>query len=126
MAVSMLERTDEYMMLTVKIPFGSSMMESEETIQTVLNEAGTVGSGEALKQFDTDGSPIEINGHNWTSKGALAKTYQTPYGAVSVSRHVYQSSAGGETYCPLEVDGRIIVTSTPHFAKQIAHTAIIA
>lgn len=87
----------------------------------MLNEAGTLATGEALKQFDTDGTAIEMAGAKWTSKGKLPKTYQTPYGAVEVQRHVYQSSAGGATFCPLEVDGRIIITSTPRFAKQISH-----
>jgi hypothetical protein len=121
MSVSILERTDEYVVLAVKVPFSGSMLETEEGIQAVLNEAGTIASGEALQQYDTDGSPIEIEGRQWTSKGTLPKTYQTPYGAIELLRHVYQSSAGGATYCPLEVDSRIIVTSTPRFAKQIAH-----
>lgn len=121
MSVSILERSDEYVLLEVKIPFRDTMLETEESIQTVLNEAGTVASGEALQQYDTDGSALEIAGRQWTSKGCLPKTYQTPYGAIEVLRHVYQSSGGGPTYCPLEVNSRIIVTSTPRFAKQIAH-----
>lgn len=121
MAVSILENTSEYVVLAVKIPLSETMLESEENIQTALNEAGTIASGVALAQYDTDGEPIAVEGRTWTSKGALAKTYQTPYGAVEVKRHVYQSSAGGATYCPLEVDSRIIVTSTPRLAKQIAH-----
>jgi hypothetical protein len=36
-------------------------------------------------------------------------------------RHVYQKSTGGETFCPLEVSGRIVITSTPKFAQQISH-----
>jgi hypothetical protein len=34
---------------------------------------------------------------------------------------VYQTSTGGTTFCPLEVDARIILTSTPRLAKQISH-----
>ncbi len=56
-----------------------------------------------------------------TSKGKQAKTYQTPYGSIAVKRHVYQGSIGGTTYCPLEVDAMIIITSTPRSAKQISH-----
>ncbi len=33
-----------------------------------------------------------------------------------VEQNVYQGSNGGETYCPLEKDARIVVTSTPRFA----------
>jgi hypothetical protein len=39
---------------------------------------------------------------------------------VLVNRHVYQRSVGGKTYCPLEREARIIVTSTPLFAKQVS------
>jgi hypothetical protein len=39
---------------------------------------------------------------------------------VVVERHVYQRSGGGKTYCPLEREGRIIITSTPLFAKQVS------
>lgn len=122
MKASIIERNAEYVTIQIQIPLSStSLLESEETIQTVLNEAGTLATGEALKQFDTDGTVIEIAGTKWTSKGKLPKTYQTPYGAAEVQRHVYQNSAGGATFCPLEVDGRIIITSTPRFAKQISH-----
>jgi hypothetical protein len=121
MPVSIVENTSDYVVLAVKVPLSATMLESEENIQTALNEAGTIASGVALEQYDTSGEPLEVEGRTWTSKGALAKTYQTPYGAVEVKRHVYQSSEGGATYCPLEVDSRVIVTSTPRFAKQIAH-----
>jgi hypothetical protein len=107
--------------IQVTIEYESSMLSSEESIQRALNAAGVLASGKALEQFDTDGSPLEIGGKVYTSKGRQPKSYQSPYGKVSIARHVYQSSAGGATFCPLEVDGRIIVTSTPRFAKQISH-----
>ncbi|HZC03612.1 MAG TPA: hypothetical protein VE844_20360 [Gammaproteobacteria bacterium] len=76
----------------------------------VLNEAGCMATGEALKRFDTDGSAILIGGVKWTSKGEEPNYYQTPYGEVEVLRHVYQTSAGGKTFCPLEREARIVVT----------------
>ena len=105
--------------LTVKL--SRSMLESEEMILNALNEAGCIATGEALKRFDTDGSAILIGGTKWTSKGEEPKYYQTPYGEVEVRRHVYQTSAGGKTFCPLERDARIVVTSTPRFAKMVAN-----
>ncbi|MEL7504254.1 MAG: ISKra4 family transposase, partial [Cyanobacteria bacterium J06554_6] len=107
--------------IQITIAYASSMLVSEENIQTELNAAGVIASGKALEQFDTDGSPLEVGGVVYTSKGRQPKSYQSPYGKVSIERHVYQSSAGGATFCPLEVDGRIIVTSTPRLAKQISH-----
>ncbi len=63
----------------------------------MLNEVGTLATGEAIEQFDTDGTPIIKDSETWTSFGAKLKAYQTPYGMVAVSRHVYQSSKGGMT-----------------------------
>lgn len=37
-----------------------------------------------------------------------------------MERHIYQRSGGGATYCPLERDARIVITSTPRFAKQVS------
>lgn len=117
MTASILERTADSVTIQIKIPLSArSLLESEQTIQQALNEAGTLATGESLKQFDTDGRAIEVVGEKWTSKGKLPKTYQTPYGAVEVERYIYQRSCGGATYCPLEVEGRIILTSTPRFA----------
>jgi len=106
--------------IELTIELSDSMLESEQTIQNGLNEAGNIATQEALKQRDTDGTPIEMGGKNWRTKGKQAKAYQTVYGEVVVERHVYQSAGGGKTYCPLERNARIIVTSTPFFAKQIS------
>jgi hypothetical protein len=121
MSVTIVESNAEFVTLQLVVPLQKTFLETEATIQSVLNEAGTVASGEALRQFDTDGSPIESGGVRWASKGKLPKTYQTPYGMVEIERHVYQTSGGGKTLCPLEVDARIIITSTPKFAQQISH-----
>lgn len=37
-----------------------------------------------------------------------------------MERHVYQSSRGGRQFCPLEQNARIILTSTPGFAKLVS------
>jgi hypothetical protein len=75
---------------------------------------------EGLRQFDTDGSPITVGATKLTSKGQLPKDYQTPYGMTTLERHVYQSPQGGATYCPLDRDARILVSSTPKFAKMVS------
>lgn len=108
--------------ITVSFTFtpGASMLESELNLQTASNDANALASGECLKRFDTDGSPIEMGGRTLTSKRQAEKTYQSPYGPVSVPRHVYQSSWGGATYCPLEVAARSVRTATPLLAKQAA------
>jgi hypothetical protein len=64
MNTSITESNDKFVTLQIKIPLSDSFLETETRIQSVLNEAGTVGGGEALEYFDTDGSAIEVEGKN--------------------------------------------------------------
>src|SRR5512135_2084926 len=106
--------------IQIEIPYGPSMRDAEETIQQRLNDAGTLANAEILQRFDTDGSPIRVGDTKLTSKGKLLKEYQTPYGVAPVGRHVYQSSRGGKTFCPLDRAARIVGSSTPKFAKMVS------
>ena len=54
MNTSIIESNDKFITIQIKIPLSESYLETETRIQSVLNEAGTLGSGEALKYFDTD------------------------------------------------------------------------
>ncbi|HMB04163.1 MAG TPA: ISKra4 family transposase, partial [Isosphaeraceae bacterium] len=121
MSATIVARSETSFTVHVEIPYGSSMLDFEQAIQDRLNQAGVVATQEALQRFDTDGSPIVIGSVKFTSKGQLPKEYQTPYGVATVARHVYQSPQGGKTYCPLDRDARIVTSSTPRFAKMIAH-----
>ena len=105
------------------------MLQIEEIIQSSINTAGLMTTECALWEFDTDGSPIEVDGKKYTSKGQIPKAYQTPYGEITISRHVYlycvrstryQNNQGGSTYCPLDNDARIITGSTPKLAKMVS------
>jgi len=106
--------------IEVTIDLSRSMLTSEENIQQTLNQTGCIATEAALKYLDTDGSEIDIAGEVMRTKGEQPKAYQTPYGEVVVERHVYQRSGGGKTYCSLEREARIIMTSTPLFAKQVS------
>ena len=106
--------------IKLQVKLTDSMLETENNILLSLNEAGALVTEEALKHFDTDGSTLVFGDTLFFSKGKLAKRYQTPYGEVSVQRHVYQGSKGGKTFCPMERDARIVVTSTPRFAKMVS------
>jgi hypothetical protein len=121
MNATIISRTPTSFTLQVEIPYSDSMLDFEESLQQRLNDAGVVATAEGLKQFDTDGSPLTVGPVKLTSKGQVEKDYQTPYGVATVERHVYQSPEGGTTYCPLDRDARIVVTSTPRFAKIISH-----
>jgi hypothetical protein len=121
MSATIIARQEHAVTIQITIPLTRSMLDTEEAIQQALNQAGVLATAEALQQFDTDGSPLVFGPTRWTSKGQEPKAYQTPYGEVSVARHLYQTGEGGTTFCPLERDARIILTSTPRFAKQLSN-----
>jgi hypothetical protein len=106
--------------IQVTIPIEKEMLDTEEAIQQAVNAAGLLATQHALSQFDTDGSPIKVAQKKYTSKGSLSKTYQCPFGEFELCRNVYQSNEGGSTYCPLDQDARILVYSTPKFAKMVS------
>ena len=107
--------------IQVTIKLTGSLMEMENTILDGCNEIGCLATTEALKIFDTDGSPIKLGDTKMTVRDKDNKTYQTPYGSVQLERYVYQSSKGGRIYCPLEHHARIIRGATPKFAQQLSH-----
>jgi hypothetical protein len=99
-----------------------SMLAQEERLMEALNAVGRAGAKHLLKTFDASGESLVQDGRNWTSKGKVAKIYETPWGEVMLERHLYQSSAGGVTFCPLEGRARIVGgTATPHLARSLGH-----
>jgi hypothetical protein len=122
MAAKIKRNADHSITVSVTFSPGRSMLESEEALQKALNEAGAAASGECLKNFDSDGSPLVLGGKKFTVKGGrkMPKIYQSPYGEVLAERYIYQSSAGGALYCPMELNARIVRTATPMFAKQVS------
>ena len=97
------------------------MLDAEGATLAALNEAGVAATAEALGRFDADGAPVRLGPMKLTSMGKVRKDDQTPYGVATVERHVYQGSKGGLTHCPLDRDARIVVISTPRFARMIDH-----
>src|SRR3954462_12259396 len=121
MPATIVARNPASFTIQIEVPYADSMLGFEETLQDRLNEAGVEATAEGLRQFDTDGSPITLGTTRLTTKGQVEKDYQTPYGVATVARHVYQGTHGGPTYCPLDRDARIVVSSTPKFAKMVSH-----
>ena len=119
-AATILHRTDGAFVVQVEIPYKPSMLEAEQAIQDALNQAGVSATEEVLGRFDSDGAPLRIGPTKMTSMGRVPKQYQTPYGVGTVARHVSQNSKGGPTFCPLDQNARIVVSSTPRFAKMVA------
>jgi hypothetical protein len=120
MKAEIVNNCSECVTIQVKIRLVGDMLSKEEAIQKGVNQVGLLATEYALSQFDTDGTPIEIDEKKYTSKGQLSKTYQCSFGEFELLRHVYQSNAGGSTYSPLDTDARILVCSTPKFAKMVS------
>jgi hypothetical protein len=103
---------------TVKLT--GSMLNDEQALQDSINEAGQIAMVPMIKQFDTNGEPIRINGIKHTVKDYAPQTYETPYGPVQVERYTYQTSKGGRAYVPLEIDGRMVLNSTPKYSQIVS------
>jgi len=121
MTAQVTRRSEDSITIEVTLPLSGSMLQAEEAIQDGLQKAGLLATAEKLKQFDTDGSPIQCGSVRMTSKGQSSQDYETPYGTAAVLRHVYQTSAGGKTFCPLEEKARMVLNATPRFAKLVSY-----
>jgi len=98
-----------------------ALHDAERTLRRELNGVLTRALTECLQRFDTAGEPIFVGGVEYTSKGRFPALYQCTGGECPVERHVYQSSKGGRTLCPLEERARILESATPCFAEMISH-----
>jgi len=122
MAARIIRKQGSKLVIEVEMDLNTAdaMLDKEAIIRAAVNEAGVLATAEALKSFDADGNPVAVGGRKYTSKGEFREKYECPYGSIAVSRHVYQSSSGGKTFCPLESDARMILNSTPAYAKIIS------
>jgi hypothetical protein len=116
-----ISKSSDEITIQFKIKLKGSMLDMEQAIQDGINAAGCTATKEALTKFDATGSPIQIGSVKMTSKGKVTKEYETPYGTVELPRHVYQTSEGGKVFCPLDDKARIVIHSTPKFAKMITY-----
>src|SRR5258708_1362589 len=60
MSGTLLERHEDAVILQIRTPLSRSLLQTEQAIQQALNAAGLLATTEALQQFDTDGSPLQI------------------------------------------------------------------
>jgi len=98
-----------------------SFYQSEKRVQQIVNNIGKELTREILQSRDIDDQTIERDGRTWYRKEASAGHYQTLYGEVIVSRHLYQTSAGGATRCPMEETcGLSFGAATPLLAEMLS------
>jgi hypothetical protein len=93
----------------------------EVQVRDVLQVIGHALTRELLQAKAVTPPRLEYEGQTYYRKAATPGQYQTPYGAVVVERHLYQSSAGGATICPLEQQCQLCFGSaTPRLAEIVS------
>ena len=122
MPASVIARKPKTIVLQIEVPIESgNMLDLEDGLQRVLNEAGQLGTKELLELFEPPNKdPIVVNQQKWSYKGKVLKRYETMYGCVPMERSVYQGVRGGVTLAPLDLRTGIVGSATPKFAKTLA------
>ena len=119
MSATIISSKENETQILVTVQHGQSMLAFEEQLQKELNLTGQLATACQLERFDTDGAPILQGAVKFTSKKKKEpKVYESPWGQVRIERYVYQSSQGGKIFCPLDQNARIVVNSTPAFARM--------
>ena len=120
MPAKLIEQKDNTLTIEFTVQLTGQMLKDEQALQQSLNEAGQAAMQPMIKQFDTNGEPIRVNGVKHTVKNYAPEKYETPYGSIQVERHTYQTSKGGRAYVPLEHDARMVLNSTPRYAQIVS------
>ncbi|MBI3800799.1 MAG: ISKra4 family transposase [Deltaproteobacteria bacterium] len=95
--------------------------EGECQVRALLQLLGQELIAHLLQSKDVSTPSLELAGQSYYRKEASAGHYQTLYGEVVVSRHLYQSSAGGATLCPLELHCQLSFgAATPLLAEVVS------
>ena len=108
MPAELIRQQNDTLTIQFTVNMTGHMLEDEQALQRALNEAGQVAMIPMIKQFDTNGEPIRVNGVKYTAKQISPEIYETPYGPVPIERYIYQTSKGGRAYVPLENDARMV------------------
>lgn len=109
--------------VTIEVPAREDLggaLALERGLQRALNGVGQAVMAEALGRYDTEGESILLGSVLLTSKGRSPECYRTLFGPVDVARHVYQTSDGGRTFCPLEQSARICKNATIGLCQMLA------
>src|SRR5215470_17064190 len=98
-----------------------SFYQGEQAVQRIVSAVGRELVQELLQSKSKAEPTLEDEGQRWYRKEASAGHYHTLYGEVTVERHLYQTSAGGETRCPLEEACQLsFASATPLLAEVLS------
>ena len=99
----------------------ASFSAGEVQVRELLQVIGQTLTVELMRSKEVTAPRREHAGQTYYRKAAPPGYYQPWYGEVVVERHLYQSSAGGETVCPLERNCQLRFDSaTPLLAEVVS------
>ena len=98
-----------------------SFYQGEQAVQQLVSTVGRALVRELLQNKGGAEPSLEADGQQWYRKAASLGHYHTLYGEVTVERHLYQTSAGGATRCPLEEACQLsFASATPLLAEVLS------
>jgi hypothetical protein len=98
-----------------------SFYQGEQAAQQLVSVIGRELVRELLQSKRVAEPTLERDGQQWYRKEVAVGHYHTLYGAVAIERHLYQTSAGGETRCPLEEVCQLsFASATPLLAEVLS------
>jgi len=99
----------------------ASFYEGEVQVRELLKLIGRELTRQLLRSKAGDAPTLEWQGQTYYRKEASPGHYQTLYGEVVLSGHLYQTSAGGATLCPLEANCQLrFGAATPLLAEVVS------
>jgi hypothetical protein len=100
---------------------GSSFYQGEQQVQHLLNRNGHELTRQLLAGKVRRPPSLQHAGQRWYRKADSSGHSLTLSGPVSVLRPTYQTSSGGETFCPLEGDCQLAFgAATPLLAELVS------
>jgi hypothetical protein len=99
----------------------AAFYEGEVQVRDLLQLIGQELTLHLLRSKALEAPTLQWQGKTYYRKAASPGHYQTLYGEVVLSRHLYQSSAGGATLCPLERTCQLrFGSATPLLAEVVS------
>jgi hypothetical protein len=99
----------------------ASFYEGEVQVRDLLQLIGQELTLALLRRKAVESPTLDWEGKTYYRKAASPGHYQTLYGEVVLSRHLYQSSAGGPTLCPLGRNCQLrFGSATPLLAEVVS------
>lgn len=98
-----------------------SFYQGEQQVHHLLTVIGHALIQQLLTRRVRRPARLQHAGQQWYRKADSLGHYLTLYGPVSIARPTYQSSSGGETFCPLEADCQLAFgAATPLLAEIVS------